>query len=145
MLAYESVRPSGMVAQYKKAIAPISAFFQQCRMRGCDLTWRSCLSVALLLLLSLSVLASCGPSQGADKLGPPESPREIKVSIVPQGLEVSWDEVSGATHYTVFWGTENGKYDRLFAASDNRLMITGLGKGELYTVAVTSWNQNGES
>ncbi len=109
------------------------------------MTWRSCLSVALLLLLSLSVLASCGPSQGADKLGPPESPREIKVSIVPQGLEVSWDEVSGATHYTVFWGTENGKYDRLFAASDNRLMITGLGKGELYTVAVTSWNQNGES
>jgi Tfp pilus assembly protein PilX len=67
------------------------------------------------------------------------------VSVVPAGLEVSWDRISGATHYTVFWGTENRKYDRLYAVSDNRLLITNLGKGQLYRVAVTSWNQNGES
>jgi tetratricopeptide (TPR) repeat protein len=64
---------------------------------------------------------------------------------VPEGLEVSWEPVSGATQYTVFWGNEEGKYDRMFAASDNCLVITGLRKGELYTVAVTSWNQEGES
>jgi hypothetical protein len=65
--------------------------------------------------------------------------------IVPEGLEVSWEPVSGATHYTVFWGNEEGKYDRMFAGNDNCLVITGLRKGELYTVAVTSWNQAGES
>ena len=86
---------------------------RQCRMRGCELAWRNCLSVALLLLLSLSLLASCGSSQGTGKLGPPQAPREVKLNLVPEGLEVSWDTISGATHYTVFWGTENGEYERL--------------------------------
>lgn len=121
------------------------ALVRQCRMRGRELYWRNCLSVALLLPLSLSLLASCGPSPGTGKLGPPQPPREVKLSMVPEGLEVSWDRISGATHYTVFWGTENGKYNQLYAVPDNRLFITGLRKGELSTVAVTSWNQNGES
>jgi len=91
------------------------------------------------------MLASCEPSQGTGKLDPPHPPREVKLNVVPEGLEVSWDRISGATHYTVFWGTENEKYDRLYTVPDNRLLITGLGKGKLYTVAVTSWNQYGES
>jgi tetratricopeptide (TPR) repeat protein len=95
--------------------------------------------------MSMALLASCGPSEGTGKLGPPESPREVKFRIVPEGLEVSWDTVPGATHYAVFWGTETGKYDRMFTAPDTCVVITGLGRGELYALAVTSWNHDGES
>ena len=109
------------------------------------MTWRSCLSIALLSILGLLLFASHEFSKGAGKQGPPESPREVTCKVVPEGLEVSWEPVSRATHYTIFWGTEQRKYDRLFTAADTRLVITGLGKGELYTLAVTSWNQDGES
>lgn len=118
---------------------------RQCCVKGLELALRNCLSVVLLLLSSMSLLMSCGSSQGRSKLAPPLAPREVKLRVVPEGLEVSWDTITGATNYTVFWGTENGKYGRLYTVPRNSLLITGLGKGKLYTVAVTSWNQDGES
>lgn len=112
-------------------------------MRRRELIWRNLASIALLL--SLCLLASCGPSQGTGKTAPPQPPGEVKLRVKPEGLVVSWKRVAGAKHYTVFWGIEDGKYDRLNDVSGNRLLITDLRKGELYTFAVTSWNQSGES
>lgn len=114
-------------------------------MRSQELTWKNSLSVALLMLLSVPLVVSCGPSHGAGKAEPPKPPREVKLRVVPEGLEVSWEKVSEAKHYTVFWGMEDGKYDRLYNVSGNHLLITSLRKGELYVVAVTSWNQDRES
>ncbi len=74
------------------------------------------LVVALLLPLRLSLLVACGRSQETCKLDPPKPPHKVKLSVVPEGLEVSWDRISEATHYTVFWGTENGKYNRFCVA-----------------------------
>lgn len=75
----------------------------------------------------------------------PVAPVHVQVSQVSEGVEVAWKTVPGALHYTVFWGTERGEYRNLFNTSGTRVVLSGLRKGELYYLAVTTWTSAGES
>jgi tetratricopeptide (TPR) repeat protein len=93
-----------------------------------------------LLLLSCSTSGNLG---GAHSAPPP--PTEVRLAIVPKGLEVAWKPVSGATRYTLFWGSERGDYKSLVNCDRPAVVLSGLNKERLYFFAVTAWNQNGES
>jgi tetratricopeptide (TPR) repeat protein len=56
-----------------------------------------------------------------------------------------WDRVPHATHYTVFWGPEEGNLRDLADAYSSSVVISGLRRGTLYSFAVSSWNERGES
>jgi len=98
-------------------------------------------------LLSMAVfLASCssmGDTAGPCK--PPAAPESFLVRVDEGRLQIVWGNVQGATHYTVFWGTESGQYRGMGNSDTNSAFISGLTKGELYYIAVTSWNARGES
>ena len=99
-----------------------------------------------LVLFSLALLVSCssiGDTAGSRK--PPVPPEGIQVRVGDQGLEVSWKSVPGATHYTLFWGPDSGQYKNLTNSPKCQALISGLNKGDMYYVAVTSWNARGES
>jgi tetratricopeptide (TPR) repeat protein len=53
--------------------------------------------------------------------------------------------VPGATHYTVFWGKVDGEYTNLTDSTANSIIINGLAQNERYALAVTAWNERGES
>ncbi len=93
-----------------------------------------------LLLLSCSSSVNQGGAQNA-----PAAPTHVRLAIVAQGLEVSWEPVSGATHYTLFWGSERGEYKSLANCDSPAVILAGLNRKQLYFLAVTAWNQRGES
>jgi len=98
------------------------------------------------LVLSLLVFASCGSSGGKDLItGPPAAPRNLTFSTVPEGVKITWEPVAGATRYTLFWGTETGKFNWLHDSPGNSIIVANLSRGDLYSFAVTSWNEGGES
>jgi tetratricopeptide (TPR) repeat protein len=75
----------------------------------------------------------------------PAAPTDVRLAIVPKGLEAAWKPVSGATRYTLFWGSERGDYKNLVNCDRPAVVLSGLGKEQLYFFAVTAWNQHGES
>ena len=93
-----------------------------------------------LLLLSCSSSVNQGGTQNA-----PAAPTHVRLAIVAQGLEVVWEPVSGATHYTLFWGSERGEYKSLANCDSPAVILAGLNREQLYFLAVTAWNQRGES
>ena len=93
-----------------------------------------------LLLLSCSSSVNQGGTQNA-----PAVPTNVRLAIVAQGLEVAWEPVSGATHYTLFWGSEQGDYRSLVNCDSPAVILAGLNKEQLYFIAVTAWNERGES
>jgi tetratricopeptide (TPR) repeat protein len=93
-----------------------------------------------LLLLSCSSSVNQGGAQNA-----PAAPTDVRLAIVAQGLEVAWKPVSGATHYTLFWGSERGDYKRLVNCDSPAVVLSGLNREQLYFLAITAWNQRGES
>ena len=93
-----------------------------------------------LLLLSCSSSVNQGGAQNA-----PAAPTHVRLAIVAQGLEVAWEPVSGATHYTLFWGSERGEYKSLANCDSPAVILSGLNREQLYFLAVTAWNQRGES
>jgi len=103
-------------------------------------------SVVTVIVLSNLLLLSCSSSinQGGAQSAP-TAPRDVRLAIATQGLEMSWEPVSGATHYTVFWGSERGDYRGLVNCDCPALVLTGLNREQLYFLAVTAWNQRGES
>lgn len=103
-------------------------------------------SVVAALVLSHLLLMSCSSSvnQG-EAQNAPAIPTHVRLAIVPQGLEVAWEPVSGATHYTLFWGLERGDYKNLVDCNSPAVVLSGLTKERLYFFAVTAWNQRGES
>ena len=98
------------------------------------------LVVSHLLLLSCSSSVNQGGTQNA-----PAAPTHVRLAIVPQGLEVAWEPVPGATHYTIFWGSESGEYKSLANCDSPAVILAGLNREQLYFLAVTAWNQRGES
>jgi tetratricopeptide (TPR) repeat protein len=76
---------------------------------------------------------------------PPEPPSNISVSIIEEGLLLSWPCVPGATHYTLFWGTEPYKYEGMKDTPACSIIVEGLKKSDLYRFALSSWNEKGES
>lgn len=103
------------------------------------------LGVVALVLCHLFVVG-CG-SLGGKKSGArtPEPPERLELKQLPQGVLVSWTPVSGATHYTVFWGVERGQYRGFADSETDSVILSGLTPGEVYYIAVTAWNQGGES
>lgn len=103
------------------------------------------LRVLLLFVIALSVCA-CGPSTSRPVASKPlPAPKNLELSVTPQGLRANWDPVPGATRYTVFWGYEREDYKYLRDFAQPSATLAGLQKGRLYSVAVTCWNSIGES
>ena len=103
------------------------------------------LLIWFLLFISL-FLASCssmGTAAGPRK--PPAAPENVQLRVTGRGLQVFWGNVPEATRYTVFWGTERGQYRSMGNSATNSALISNLAMGDLYYVAVTSWNARGES
>lgn len=75
----------------------------------------------------------------------PPPPGDVQVDAARGGLRVGWIPVPGALYYTVFWGTERGQFKYLADSKHCDVLIADLYKGDLYNLAVTSWNENGES
>jgi hypothetical protein len=103
--------------------------------------------LALVLLLSAQMLVvSCGNwGERRPAMKPPLAPEELSLRIVSQGLLASWTPAPGATHYTLFWGTERGEYWGFTDASQCSLIVANLSPAQLYYFAVTAWNEKGES
>ncbi|MGO9567647.1 MAG: tetratricopeptide repeat protein [Desulfomonilaceae bacterium] len=93
-----------------------------------------------LLLLSCSSSVNQGGAQDA-----PVPPIHVQLAMVAQGLQVAWEPVSGATHYTLFWGSEPGEYKSLVNCESPAVILSRLNREQLYFIAVTAWNQRGES
>lgn len=92
------------------------------------------------------ILGACTYSQGPDTTArTPEPPTGLSATIVPEGVQLSWDSVPGAQLYSVFWGDNDYTYRGYFQTKESRFIIGGLTKGELYSFAVTAWNTRGES
>ncbi len=104
---------------------------------------------ALLVCLMFSMnllLASCSSvGDTAMPRNPPPAPENVQVRVDEGGLQIFWRNVPGATHYTVFWGPKSGQYRSLANCDTNSALISDVIKGDLYYVAVTSWNARGES
>jgi tetratricopeptide (TPR) repeat protein len=75
----------------------------------------------------------------------PHPPKNVQVIPCEHGLSVTWDPVPKATHYTVFWGTDPARFRHLSNTRTCSVRIPGLRRGRKYSVAVTAWNQRGES
>ena len=101
---------------------------------------------AVLLLLIVSLLTSCSTTASTDspKIAP-QPPGHVQVTFSAKGLSVTWKPVPQATHYTVFWGKDEGRFRHLQDTRECAMEISGLHQGEKYAVAVTAWNQRGES
>lgn len=101
---------------------------------------------AALLFPIIVLLFGC--SSPAAKTGPrkvPPPPQNFQVHTTAEGLRVDWEKVPGASHYTVFWGTESQDYRNINNFKAPPVVLAGLKKGKLYAFAATSWNEKGES
>ncbi len=100
---------------------------------------------ALLLLIAF-LLTSCSTTASTDSpKAVPKPPINVQVTYSAKGLSVTWKPVPRATHYTVFWGRDEGRFRHLRDTRGCAMEISGLQQGEKYLVAVTAWNQRGES
>lgn len=96
----------------------------------------------ILIIFSFFAASCSSPQPSVEKTTPPE---KVRVDLMREGIRVSWKPVPGAQYYTVFWGQEKGEYKGLVNVGESSIVLTGLNKGELYVIAVTSWNKVGES
>ncbi len=103
------------------------------------------LAVAVLALSHLLLLSCSSSITPGTVRNPPAAPTHVGLVIVPQGLEITWQPVSGATHYTVFWGSNREDYRGLVNCDRSALVLRGLKNEKLYFFAVTAWNPRGES
>lgn len=101
--------------------------------------------ICLIYIIVLLFLSSCGSAGKSSKKSPPSPPPEVQCTVTAKGLLVEWSPVEGAHQYTVFWGVERGEYRGLVNTDANSIILGGLSKGEMYMIAVTAWNGNGES
>jgi hypothetical protein len=100
----------------------------------------------LVVIACAALLISCGGPKSEQLVGdPPNPPVDLMVDQVSEGVRVSWKPTETATQYTVFCGSESGMYRNLFNARECSLVIGNFHDGNLYTFAVTAWNENGES
>jgi hypothetical protein len=99
----------------------------------------------LLLLIMIFVVSCTQTVTGGAPEKPPDPPKNLKVSVVDQGVHLSWDCAPGVALYTVFWGPDREEYRNLVNSKECSATMVGLRKNEFYAFAVTAWNQRGES
>jgi lysophospholipase L1-like esterase len=101
----------------------------------------------ILGILSL-LLLSCGGGGGNSSPTAPPSPANL-VSIGGNAqVRLSWEDVSGATVYNVYWSTTSGAVKTTGAKISNvssPYYQDGLSNGTIYYYVVTATNQYGES
>ena len=101
-----------------------------------------------LIIIALTALLSISCNLGLDTskpLGTPSPPRNLRVSIQGNGVELMWDPVPKAIKYTVFWGSEDGEFRNLADTIQLSMKLPGLKKGQRYNFAISAWNEKGES
>jgi tetratricopeptide (TPR) repeat protein len=103
------------------------------------------LAACFALFTNLLLISCSSVGDTASRRKPPTSPESIQIRVAEKGLEVHWKEVPGATYYTIFWGTETGQYKSMANADSTSALITDVKEGDLYYIAMTSWNARGES
>jgi tetratricopeptide (TPR) repeat protein len=103
---------------------------------------RHLIAIAFIAILSIS----CDMGLDTSKtISPPLPPRNLRVSILGNGVELIWDPVLKATKYTVFWGSEDGEFRNLADTTQLSMKLPSLKKGQRYNFAVSAWNEKGES
>jgi hypothetical protein len=92
---------------------------------------------------ALSVERSATP----DATPPPGAPTNIRASAGDNQVTVSWDAVTGATSYNVYYGTATGvtTASTKVTGATSPDAISGLLNGTTYFFVVTAVNGNGES
>ncbi len=100
--------------------------------------------IFLVLTVPLMLMACSSSSKQATGM-PPKPPTDLKTQVVAQGVEISWASVQGATHYTIFWGSNPRDYKFMGNSNDAAVLLASIQKEKMYYVAVTAWNQFGES
>jgi lysophospholipase L1-like esterase len=107
-------------------------------------------AILVLLLVCLMVL-SCGGGGGGggseSKTAPP-APQNVLSASGNGQVYLSWEDVSGATTYNIYWSTTAGvrkQSGTKISAVASPYYHTGLNNGAAYYYVVTSVNQYGES
>ncbi len=100
----------------------------------------------LLILPLIMLIVSCTYQSGTEvSKAKAKAPKNIEVTCTDRGVSLEWAPVKDACKYTVFWGHTKGEYRGIVNTKENSIEFEGLKKGELYILAVTSWNATGES
>ncbi len=103
------------------------------------------ISLMLLVLVVITAVSYQKSTEKAKSDGILHSPKDVQVRWSEKGLEVSWQPVVDASGYNVFWGKEEGIYEKVIETGANLAVISGLQKGAVYNLAVTARNERGES
>ena len=102
----------------------------------------------LAILLFSPLLFSCG---GDDPLMPPSVPGNLVAEAGSQQITLTWDAVSNATSYTIFWNTvptqakfKNAEQkDQRIDGASNPFTHDNLTTGQDYYYRVAAFNQAG--
>jgi formylglycine-generating enzyme required for sulfatase activity len=80
---------------------------------------------------------------------PPSTPTNVRVNPGNKKITISWNSVSGATGYTIYWATDTGvsktNYEGVISDAVSPYTHTGLTNGTTYYYVVTAENSYGES
>jgi hypothetical protein len=79
----------------------------------------------------------------------PSAPINVTATAGDGRVTISWDSVTGATSYNIYWATYSGvsktSYEGVLSDATNRYTHTGLTNGTTYYYVVTAENSYGES
>ncbi|MBW2311932.1 MAG: DUF1566 domain-containing protein [Deltaproteobacteria bacterium] len=79
----------------------------------------------------------------------PSSPTNVAATASDQEATISWDAVSGATSYHIYWATYTGvsktDYEGVISNATSPYTHTGLTNGTTYYYVITAENSYGES
>ena len=99
----------------------------------------------------LAILAACGSSGSgaatADTDLPPPAPSAISVTAGDGVADLSWNSVSGATGYHIYWNTSGGVTKQTgtrIAGVSSPHSVSGLTNGTTYYFIVSAENAQGE-
>jgi len=104
-----------------------------------------CICLGFVLVYEIFVIA--GVFQDND--GKIDTRQDLRVNnIGPEKVTLTWDEISNATSYNVYWSNSTGVNKRngvKIPAVKNPVTINGLKHGATYYFVVTAVNAFGES
>lgn len=72
-----------------------------------------------------------------------DTPQNIKLTVVEKGIKISWDKVSGASKYRVYYINSKGQWEGLGNTKALNYTHTGLESERTYTYTVRCLNSKG--
>ena len=107
---------------------------------------KSSVFILIGLFVVLVVTVSFGkPSRQIVDTKKPFAPSGFSVEQSEDGLLASWHPSAGAKSYTLFWGTDQGEYRKMFTTGETAVLLKGFESGQIYNFAVTASNDSYES